>query len=79
MFFTGCSNYITDQIRTISDAVTIYNGVSIGKYEFKESIRDDAPLIYLGRIEEIKGTHIAVEVAVRTNHRYLQSSGFRRA
>lgn len=65
--FTGCSNYITNKIKTVAKADTIYNFVPIEKYHFIETIDDAAPLIFLGRIEEEKGTHIAIEVARKTD------------
>lgn len=63
MIFTGCSNYISDKLKSIAEVYTIYNCVPIEKYNLTTSIEDDAPLVFLGRIEEVKGTHIAVEVA----------------
>jgi glycosyltransferase involved in cell wall biosynthesis len=71
LMFTGCSNYISDQIKPLGNAVTVYNCVTIEKYNFSEKVSNDAPLTFLGRIEPIKGTHIAVEVAKRTNKRLI--------
>lgn len=42
------------------------NGVPTQAYEFREAIGPDAPLVFLGRVEEIKGPHLAIEVAQRT-------------
>ena len=39
------------------------NGVRLEAYTFRSQIADDAPLVFLGRLEEIKGPHIAIEVA----------------
>lgn len=41
------------------------NGVPVALYTPVESVPADAPLIFLGRIEPIKGTHIAIDVARR--------------
>jgi glycosyltransferase involved in cell wall biosynthesis len=71
LLFTGCSNYITDQIKPVAKAMTIYNGVPIEKYTFKKSVEPDAPLVFLGRIEFIKGTHVAIEVARKTGRRLI--------
>ena len=49
----------------------VYNGVSESKYEHREILRGDAPLIFLGRIERIKGPHIAIEVARRAGRRLI--------
>lgn len=69
--FTGCSDYITNKIKTIATTDTIYNFIAIDKYDFTETVADDAPLVFLGRIEEIKGTHIAIEAAKRTNKKLI--------
>ncbi len=69
--FTGCSHYITEQIKPVATATTIYNGVSTGKYSARYSVDPDAPLVFLGRIEPIKGTHIAVEVARETGRKLI--------
>lgn len=69
--FTGCSKYISDQIAPYAPAYAIYNGVDLNKYEFKTEVETDAPLVFLGRIEPIKGTHIAIEVAKGTGKRLI--------
>ena len=42
----------------------VYNGVGMETYEFPE-VPADAPLVFLGRIEHIKGTHLAIDLAQR--------------
>lgn len=69
--FTGCSDYISNQIAAVGDAYTVYNGVSLESFHFNSNIGADAPLVFLGRIEEIKGTHIAIEVAIKTNKKLI--------
>jgi glycosyltransferase involved in cell wall biosynthesis len=71
LIFTGCSNYISDQIKTAAEVYTVYNCAPFEHYSASPSIADDAPLIFLGRIEPIKGTHIAVEVAERLNKKLI--------
>lgn len=44
----------------------LYNGTSISAYDFKEQVNKDAPLVFLGRVEEIKGAHLAIEVAQKS-------------
>ena len=39
------------------------NGVRLRTYAFRSAVPADAPLVFLGRIEEIKGAHLAVDVA----------------
>ena len=71
MVFTGCSHYISDQLATVATAYTIYNCAPIEKYTFRAATGEDAPLVFLGRIEDIKGTHIAVEIARATGKRLV--------
>jgi glycosyltransferase involved in cell wall biosynthesis len=45
----------------------IYNAASAQLYTFCPSVAPDAPLVFLGRIEPVKGAHIAIEVARRSS------------
>jgi len=47
------------------------NGVPLHTYTFQLIISDDAPLVFLGRNEEIKGPHWAIEIAKRTGNRLV--------
>lgn len=71
LLFTGCSDYISNQISTVANAYTVYNGVQIELFQFNKVVSDIAPLVFLGRIEHIKGTHIAIEVAKKTNRKLI--------
>lgn len=71
MHFTGCSNYITDQIKPFAPASTVYNAVSMHAYQFKNAVADDAPLVFLGRIEPIKGTHTAIKIAKQSKRKLI--------
>ncbi len=71
LLFTGCSDHITAEIEPYAPARTVYNGVSLDTYDFQPSVAKDAPLVFLGRIAPIKGTHTAVEVAQRSGRRLV--------
>lgn len=71
LWFTGCSNYITNQIKPFSTAWTIYNAAPFDRFALAEMVSADAPLVFLGRIEEIKGTYEAILVAKKTGRRLL--------
>jgi len=71
LIFTGCSDYITDKIREVSRAETIYNGIPSDRFHAKDQVMTDAPLIFLGRMEEIKGPHIAIEVARKAKRKLV--------
>lgn len=69
--FTGCSEYISKQITPHGPSSTIFNGVDLASYHFQKKVNQDAPLVFLGRIEPIKGTHIAIEVAIKTGKKLI--------
>lgn len=69
--FTGCSNYISKQIEPYATSNTVYNGVDLTTYQANFSLEDNAPLVYLGRIEPIKGTHLAIEIALKSNRNLI--------
>lgn len=70
--FTGCSEFISARIRNAGgEATTIYNCVELDKYEFQPSVPADAPLVFLSRVERLKGAHTAIAVARRMNRRLL--------
>ena len=71
LMFTGCSNYITDQITPFAPATTVYNSVSMDDYTFCNEVKNDASLVFLGRIEPIKGTHHAITIAKQSNRKLV--------
>ncbi|MCS4136381.1 glycosyltransferase family 4 protein [Salinibacter ruber] len=70
---TGCSDHITDQVRPHVHAATVYNGVPLDTYDFRAEVSEDAPLVFLGRIAEIKGGHTAIEIARRSGRRLIMA------
>jgi glycosyltransferase involved in cell wall biosynthesis len=71
LYFSGCSNYITNQIKPFAPAFTVYNGVSTVIYQAETTAKTDAPLMFLGRIEPVKGTHLAIEIALKTQKKLI--------
>ncbi|MBB4070348.1 glycosyltransferase involved in cell wall biosynthesis [Salinibacter ruber] len=71
LVFTGCSEHIAEQIRPFAPSRTIYNGVPIERFDFQDTVPEDAPLVFLGRIAPVKGTHQAVRVAQKTGRRLV--------
>ena len=69
--FTGCSHNLIAPVRHIGQWRVIYNAVSTETFAFVERVAPDAPLVFLGRIEHIKGTHVAIEVAQQTGRRLV--------
>jgi glycosyltransferase involved in cell wall biosynthesis len=50
---------------------TIPNGVDLNAYTFVPEVLPDAPLVFLGRIERIKGAHHAIEIAKAAGRRLV--------
>ncbi|NEU06772.1 glycosyltransferase family 4 protein [Flavihumibacter sp. R14] len=71
LIFTGCSDFITNQIKPYGPATTIYNGFPEDVYYYSGKISTDAPLVFLGRLEPIKGTHNAIEIAIKSNKKLV--------
>jgi glycosyltransferase involved in cell wall biosynthesis len=69
--FTACAAHLIRRWRSDSNFHVVYNGVPLETYECKRRVEPDAPLIYLGRVEEIKGVHLAIEVAKKSGRRLI--------
>lgn len=78
LHFTGCSEYIAGQgkQRGGGNWTAVHNFVDLGKFTFRETVDDDAPLVFLSRIEAIKGTHLAIEIAKGTGRRLLIAGNY---
>ncbi|MDJ0747769.1 MAG: glycosyltransferase [Xenococcaceae cyanobacterium MO_167.B27] len=75
--FTGCSEYICRQGRKVAGTwYPIHNCVELDKYTFQPTVASDAPLVFLSRIERIKGAHTAIEVAKKTGRRLLIAGNY---
>ncbi len=64
LHFTGCSEHICRQgSRAGGHWTPVHNFVPIENFDFVESVPADAPLVFLSRIEKIKGAHRAIQIA----------------
>lgn len=67
MCFTGCSSSVyrhrPHHGPLGGDWRTVFNGVDLTKYQFQPTVAPDAPLVFLGRIERIKGVQNAIAIA----------------
>lgn len=61
--FTACSHYCASTSKSKDKMVVIHNGVQLHKYDFSPKVPDDASLLFLGRVERIKGVHHAIKAA----------------
>ncbi|MDB5132574.1 MAG: hypothetical protein JWR02_2323 [Mucilaginibacter sp.] len=67
LIFTACSNYCVSTGNVAGKWKTIYNAIDFSQYELNEIVPDDAPLMFLGRLDRIKGAHTAIKVAKAAN------------
>jgi glycosyltransferase involved in cell wall biosynthesis len=69
--FSATSRQMIDATELVGHWHLVANGVPLDTYTFRGSVDPDAPLVFLGRIEEIKGPHYAVEVARRSGRKLI--------
>ncbi|MBD2593968.1 glycosyltransferase [Nostoc spongiaeforme FACHB-130] len=75
--FTGCSDYICSIGRTAGGVWhPIHNCVEIEKYTFQPQVAPDAPLVFLSRVERIKGAHTAIAIAKKTGRKLLIAGNY---
>jgi len=65
--FSAVSHDMIADVRHLAPWHVVYNGVSMNTYSFRPEVQVNAPLVFLGRIEPIKGAHLAIEVARRSD------------
>ena len=71
LHFSAISQWMMQDTQHLANWHLVYNGVPMDVYDFAPTVTDDAPLVFLGRIEHIKGTHLAIEIARRTGRRLV--------
>jgi len=71
LVFTGCSSNLVSRGNIAGRWETVYNAIDFSKYTLVEKVADNAPLMFLGRIEKVKGCHTAIKVALETGNKLL--------
>lgn len=71
LHFSAISRHMIVGFEKLATWYQVYNGVPIDVYDFVRVVADDSPLVFLGRIEHIKGTHLAIEIAKRSGRRLV--------
>jgi glycosyltransferase involved in cell wall biosynthesis len=70
--FTGCSDYIAGLGRRAGGTwLGIPNFAEMDALKFSPAVAADAPLVFLSRVESIKGAHWAIEIARRAGQRLI--------
>ena len=71
MLFTACSKNLLSRGAVAGKWRAIPNAVDFNFYKFRDNLPPDAPLIFLGRIEKVKGCHTAIKVAKATGNKLI--------
>ena len=69
--FTAISDWMMRDVARIGQWNMVPNGVMLETYTFRAEVAPDAPFVFLGRIEEIKGPHLAIELARRCGRKLI--------
>ncbi len=69
--FVGCSHRLIESQEDKTQWRVAYNAVDVDRYRFADGVPADAPLVFLGRIERIKGPHVAISVAQHAGRRLI--------
>lgn len=68
LIFTACSNYCVSTGNVAGNWKTVYNAINFSDYHLQKQVPKEAPLMFLGRLDKIKGLHTAINIAKATNH-----------
>ena len=71
LIFTACSNYCVGTGNVAGTWKTVYNAIDFSLYQLNETVSANAPLMFLGRLDKVKGVHTAIKVAKATNNQLL--------
>lgn len=71
LIFTACSNFCMQTGNVSGKWETVYNSLDFSKYTLRENVPHDAPLIYLGRLDRVKGPHLAIQAALKTGENLI--------
>ena len=69
--FSAIAQHLIDRQPLAGSWHLVPNGVPLGTYPCRANVPADAPLVFLGRIEAIKGAHVSIEVAQRIGRRLV--------
>ncbi len=70
--FTGCSEYIAQAGRLCGGHwEAIPNFIAHDAYTFRESVKPDAPLVFLSRLDAVKGVDLAIDIAIAAGRKII--------
>lgn len=71
LVFTACSKYCVSTGNVAGRWETVYNTINFDHYKPVTQINNDAPLMFLGRLDKIKGVHLAIQAAKASKQKLL--------
>jgi glycosyltransferase involved in cell wall biosynthesis len=71
LIFTACSDNCAATGNVSGTWKTVYNCVDFTQYDFNGAINEASPLIFLGRLDKVKGLHTAIAAALKTNNKLI--------
>ena len=71
LWFGAISQWMMQHVADCGTWRVVFNGVPLSTYGYNPDPGPDAPLVFLGRVEEIKGPHLAIAIARRTGRRLI--------
>lgn len=71
LIFTACSNYCANSGNVAGTWRTVYNAIDFSKYQPTQITDKEVPLVFLSRLDKIKGPHIAINIALKTGHKLI--------
>jgi glycosyltransferase involved in cell wall biosynthesis len=72
LIFSGCSSAVYRERPADAHGGewrTVFNGVDMDVYTARPNVSDDAPLVFLGRLDPVKGAHHAIAIAAQAGRR----------
>ena len=69
--FSAIGDHMLGPVRDIGRWFMVPNGVPLDVYDYKAKVAKDAPLVFLGRLEEIKGPHLAIDIAKASGRKLI--------
>ena len=71
LVFTAPSEFCMSTGNIAGKWCKVFNAIDFSKYTFRQYVPDDAPLIFLSRLERLKGAHEAIEIALKTKNKLI--------
>lgn len=69
--FTAPSDDCVSSGNVAGKWTTVYNAINVAQYQGQDTVAEDAPLIFLSRLDRVKGCHVAIDVAKATGQKLV--------